>query len=169
MPNLLNYDRRQPFKVKHAGNIPDGMIKCYYVKKIRFPPSMMDEILERPKKLFRPQWRGVITSGGQKCVHNLGNNCTRKQKMHWKEPSKMGRIVAKNGVFSSAGTKMTDIAKFLGRSSSIRSLGHCKLRSHQTNKKPSISKLQVTGAWSELLVTGAGELQLETIRSKATR
>ena len=28
------------------------------------------------------------------------------------EPSKMGRIVAKNGVFSSGGTKMTDIAKF---------------------------------------------------------
>ena len=49
-------------------HISDEMIKCYCGYMVRLSPSMMEEIQERVRKLCRPQWRGVITSRGQKCV-----------------------------------------------------------------------------------------------------
>ena len=49
-------------------HISDEMIKCYCGFMVRLSPSMMEEIQERFRKLCRPQWRGVFTSRGQKCV-----------------------------------------------------------------------------------------------------
>ena len=69
-------------------HIPEGMVKCYCGTITRLSQSMMDEIQERLESDVDRNGEELLLQEDRNVVHNLGKNCTRKQKMHHEEPRK---------------------------------------------------------------------------------
>ena len=134
------------------------MIKCNCGYMVRPTQHIIKEIKDRFQKLYRPPWKVVIVQRGLKWGPQPWQGMHRKAKDALKGAMKMGRNVAKNGLFSIAGIMMKNIENFSLSGTDGRSNGwgvwtmYPKLTYHTQSRPSNATGLNVTKRYFAMIL-----------------